>query len=247
MQSRTALVGTLVLAAGLILISPRRSLSPGPVTQGHAQIAGDCLSCHTPLRGVPGPKCIACHPLDSIGVAHRSLVQPANARPALAGMHGEFRNADCLDCHTDHAGPDPARATRPFAHQHLTPSLLRRCSGCHEGSLPTDDLHRQVGNDCVSCHTTRAWTPASFEHDSFFVLDRDHSVACKTCHIESTVYKQYTCYGCHEHSPTRIAGKHREEGISDFRDCVRCHRSAEGEGGESGEGHRGGHEGERDD
>src|SRR5512140_1020356 len=107
MRSRTALVGTLILALGLIALSPRLSLSAGPLTQGHADIAGNCLSCHTPLRGLPGYKCIACHPLDSIGIARRTLVQPASARPALAGMHTEFRNADCLDCHSDHAGADP--------------------------------------------------------------------------------------------------------------------------------------------
>jgi len=236
MRSRTALIGTLVLAAGLIALSPRLSLSAGPLTHGHADIAGSCLSCHTPLRGLPGNKCIACHPLDSIGVARRTLVQPASARPALAGMHTEFRNADCLDCHTDHVGSDPKGATRAFRHENLSASLRRRCVGCHEGNRPADDLHRQVADDCASCHTMQAWTPASFEHGKYFVLDRDHNVTCKTCHIESAGYKQYTCYGCHEHTPARIDAKHREEGIGNLRDCVRCHRSAQGEAGEGGEG-----------
>src|SRR5512143_26760 len=112
MQSRTALLGTLTLAGAIIALSPRLALSPGPLTEGHAEIAGDCLGCHAVLRGAPAEKCIACHPLDSIGLSRRSLVQPANARPALAGMHAEFRTADCLDCHTDHAGPAPRNATR---------------------------------------------------------------------------------------------------------------------------------------
>ena len=238
MQSRTALAATLVLAAGLILVSPHRSLSPGQLTRGHAAFAGDCLSCHTPLRGVPALKCIACHPLDSIGIAGRSMARPGNARPALAGMHTGFRNVDCLDCHTDHAGLDPKGATRAFAHENLSASLLARCAGCHEGNRPADALHRQVASDCASCHTTRAWTPASFEHDKLFLLDSDHNVACKTCHTEATTFRQYTCYGCHEHTPTRIAAEHREEGIGDLRDCVRCHRPAAGEGGEGREGGR---------
>jgi hypothetical protein len=231
-----ALIGTLVFAAGLILISPRRALSPGSLTQGHTDIAGGCLSCHAPLRGIPGFKCIACHPLDSVGIAHRSLVQPANVRPALAGMHTEFGSANCLACHTDHAGVDPKGATRAFAHENLSPSLRRRCVGCHVGNRPADELHREVADDCASCHTTQAWTPASFEHQKFFVLDRDHNVTCQTCHIESPGYRQYTCYGCHEHTPPRIADRHREEGISDLQDCVRCHRSAAGESGEGREG-----------
>ncbi len=238
MQSRTALIGTLLLSGGLIAFLPRLALAPGAVTQGHADIAGQCLGCHTPLRGAPGSKCIACHPLDSIGLARRSLVQPANARPALAGMHAEFRTSSCLDCHTDHAGSDPKGATLPFTHEHLSAALLRRCVGCHEGNRPADDLHRQVADDCASCHVSRGWTPASFQHERYFVLDRDHNVTCKTCHIGSAGYTQYTCYGCHEHTPARIAAEHREEGIGDLRDCVRCHRSADREGGEGREGGR---------
>lgn len=239
MRSRTALIGSLVVAAGLIAASPRLSLSAGPLAEGHREIAENCLGCHTLLRGLPAGKCIACHPLDSIGIVRRALVQAPHARPALAGLHIEFRDADCLDCHTDHAGRDPKGATRVFRHERLSASLQRRCIGCHEGERPADDLHRKVADDCASCHTTKAWTPASFAHDQYFLLDRDHNVSCRTCHIESAGYRQYTCYGCHEHTPLRVAAQHREEGISNLRDCVRCHRSASGEPGEGREGRRG--------
>jgi len=50
-------------------------------------------------------------------------------------------------------------------------------------------------------------------------------------------HRQYTCYGCHEHSLSNITRKHVEEGIRNFANCVRCHRDARGEGGERGEGH----------
>jgi hypothetical protein len=45
----------------------------------------------------------------------------------------------------------------------------------------------------------------------------------------------YTCYGCHEHNPSEIEQEHREEGISDFQNCVACHptgREKEGSGGD---------------
>ncbi len=242
MQSRSALLGTLALAGAIIVLSPRVALSPGPLTSGHTEIANDCLGCHAVLRGAPAVKCIACHPLDSIGITRRSLVQPANARPALAGMHTEFRTADCLDCHTDHAGPDPKGATRAFSHEALSQALRERCVGCHEGNRPADDLHRQVAGDCGTCHSIKAWTPASFEHTQYFVLDRDHNASCKTCHIQSAGYRQYTCYGCHEHTPQRIAAEHREEGVmlSNLPDCVRCHRSASEHEGRGEGGHEGG-------
>jgi hypothetical protein len=330
MQGRTALFGTTLIAAALIIALPRLSLSPGPMTRGHADIANDCLGCHTPLRGLPTEKCIHCHRLDSIGIGGRAVLRPTGADTALTGMHNSFAKTDCLECHTDHAGPDPVNATRGFSHEALGSDFRQRCTTCHDGNRPvddlhrqagddcgachtttewkpatfdhqkfgmrqgctachaqkrpaddlhrqvgddcgachtttewkpatfdhrkfgmrqgctacherkrpTDELHRQMGSDCGACHTTNAWKPATFEHNQYFVLDRDHRTSCGTCHTESGSYKSYTCYGCHEHSQSRILAKHEEEGIANLRDCVRCHRSADE--------HEGGHEGGRE-
>ncbi len=291
MQSRTALIGTVLFAAGFVALSPGTALNPGRLTSGHAGISTDCLACHTLLRGTPTAKCIGCHPLDSIGIQRREAVMAAQPRPALGRMHSSFATTDCLECHTDHVGADPRGATRAFSHEALSsefrqrctgchesnrptdalheqahaecgachatgvwkPStfkhdalsgdLLQRCTNCHEGDRPRDTMHQQGSGECGACHATSAWTPASFKHDSLFVLDRDHQARCVTCHTQATNYRAYTCYGCHEHSESRIAAKHREEGIGNFSDCVRCHRSAsEHEGGEGREG-GGEHEG----
>lgn len=205
-------------------------------------------------------------------------------------MHNSFAQTECLECHSDHAGPDPANATREFSHEALNADSRQRCTACHDGSRPADELHRQVGDDCGACHTTtewkpatfdhqrfamrrvcaacheqkrpadelhrqvaddcgachttRAWEPATSEHDQYFVLDRDHRVSCRTCHTEVGTYKSYSCYGCHEHSQSGMLAEQREEGISDLRDCARCHRSAdEHEGGRE----RGGEHREDDD
>jgi hypothetical protein len=56
-------------------------------------------------------------------------------------------------------------------------------------------------------------------------------VECVTCHVGND-YSRYTCYGCHEHTVQNILREHRDEGIRDLDNCVRCHRSADGEGGE---------------
>lgn len=57
--------------------------------------------------------------------------------------------------------------------------------------------------------------------------------------------QQYTCYGCHEHTPANMQAKHREEGVSESLDnCVRCHRSASGE--LAGTGQREGGKGRRE-
>ena len=37
---------------------------------------------------------------------------------------------------------------------------------------------------------------------------------CVTCHVDND-YSNYTCYGCHEHSRSKIREEHVEEGIHD--------------------------------
>src|SRR3546814_3316281 len=75
-------------------------------------------------------------------------------------------------------------------------------------------------SDFATCHQPGHWKPATFDHSRYFLLDRDHNTACTTCHLNNN-YKQYTCYGCHEHQPTKIITKHREEGITNIENCVR--------------------------
>ncbi len=56
-----------------------------------------------------------------------------------------------------------------------------------------------------------------------------------TCHVGND-YKRYTCYGCHEHTPAKVRAEHEEEGIRDFENCVKCHRSGDKESAERGSG-----------
>ena len=44
-------------------------------------------------------------------------------------------------------------------------------------------------------------------------------------------YRTYTCYGCHEHSRSKIREKHVEEGITDYENCIECHRHGEADEG----------------
>jgi hypothetical protein len=47
-------------------------------------------------------------------------------------------------------------------------------------------------------------------------------------------YTRYTCYGCHEHSRSKIREEHLEEGIYQYENCVECHRSGDAEEGREG-------------
>jgi len=157
---------------------------------------------HALLRVETRDRCEACHAAPSNDM-HRNL------------------SIGCAQCHKVEAWK-PAS----FDHAALPAVDLGRCETCHKA--PADTMHRKILGNCGQCHTPKAWKPATFEHDKFFVLDKDHNASCATCHVADD-YSKYTCYGCHEHTPANVRGKHIEEGVQNFENCVECHRSADGE------------------
>lgn len=182
-----------------------------PKLTGHSRKAFS----HALLRPETRERCDTCHAAPG-NEMHRKL------DPAIS----------CSQCHRSGAWK-PAS----FDHANLPATVLGRCETCHKP--PADTLHQQIAGNCAQCHAPKAWKPATFDHAKYFVLDKDHNASCTTCHT-TTDYRQYTCYGCHEHTPSNISRKHIREGIRNFENCVKCHRSAnerEGEG-ENGEGEK---------
>ena len=89
-----------------------------------------------------------------------------------------------------------------------------------------DTFHHFFIYNCYKFHTTSKWKPSTFDHSNYFVLDKDHNAECTTCHANNN-FKAYTCYGCHEHSESKIRAEHLEEGINNFSDCASCHKSGD--------------------
>ncbi len=235
------ITANLLALVGLAFVYPVPMVSPGPVVPAHAAIAAECTSCHVPFRGASPAQCEKCHALSNIGVRTTTgaRLREQAQRPAF---HQQLTEQNCVACHTDHV--DATRATigqpskKPFSHGLLRADRRNRCESCH--AAPTSDSHAHLTGakvQCQQCHTTEGWKPATFEHAKFFELDRNHAVACVTCHTEND-YKRYTCYGCHEHTPDNIREKHEEEGVGNLDNCVSCHKSPRGEHGERGEGRR---------
>ena len=230
------IVANLLVLVTLVFVYPHLMVSPGALIPGHAALSTDCFACHTPLRGATADRCIACHAPADIGLRTTQgvAIKAATATPLKMSFHQELADQNCMACHSDHAGPKlTQRSRKPFSHAMLQVQTRDRCDACH--APPGNDMHRRLSNGCAQCHTTKGWKPATFEHDKLFLLDKDHNADCETCHVGGN-YRQYTCYGCHEHTPANVRAEHTEEGIRNFENCVECHRSADGEaGGESGE------------
>ena len=176
----------------------------------HANVGDNCKTCHSTTAWKPanfnhktlaaGKGCIECHKTDRLGDR----------------LHANV-GGNCKTCHS-------TTAWKPANFNHKTLAAGKGCIECHKADRPGDRLHANVGGNCKTCHTTTAWKPASFNHDRYFWLDRDHRASCGTCHTDTANYKSYTCYGCHEHTPSNIAREHLEEGIRNYRNCVKCHR-----------------------
>ncbi len=235
-QTQIGLALTLVAVAATVFTWPQIMVAPGPVIADHQHIAGNCFACHAPLLGTSSDKCISCHKPTDIGrVTTRGA--PIGGKRAKPAFHQSLKDNDCMACHSDHAGVMRLQLRHKFEHAMLAVDLRTNCSSCH--SPPQDPFHAKAIGQCSTCHRDTAWLPATFDHSRYFLLDRDHNVACETCHRQNN-YQAYTCYGCHEHTRATIRREHVEEGIRDFEQCTECHRSADEDGG------REQHSGERD-
>ena len=202
------------------------SKSAFPLTGKHVPV--DCAKCHVNnvYKGTP-KTCVGCHQKDDThkgqfgtdcGACHKTdtwqgaTFDHSKSAFPLTGKHVPV---DCAKCHVNN----------------VYKGTPKTCVGCHQDPA----YHLAVfGAACADCHTANAWQPAKYNRSHTFPYDHGESgvSSCKTCH--PTQVKAYTCYGCHEHTEARIAAKHREEGIADFANCMKCHptgREKEGGGG----------------
>lgn len=225
MKSKTLIIvainiGILVLLAILL---PQMMIAPGATIDAHSEIANDCFACHTPFIGSTPNKCTACHKVSEIGIrTTKGLLIPKEKKNVA--FHQELIEEDCVACHSDHKGVQAFRPIDQFSHELLQSGTREQCGACHAN--PDDSLHRKIKGNCGQCHTQDAWLPAVLNHDEYFRFDRHHDAECEVCHIGGN-YSDYTCYGCHEHSRSKIRGEHVEEGIYDYENCVKCHRSGD--------------------
>lgn len=227
----------------------------------NAQFGQDCAACHTvegwenatfdhslaafPLTGAHiAVACIDCH----INSLYQGTPQACQACHAQDDAHAGQFSQDCATCHVaedwSQVNFDHSQATFQLtgAHAgvlcsqcHLNGQFVgtsQDCAGCHADP----GFHQGLfGLNCASCHNTSAWVPAEFNQAHKFPLNHGERgiSSCRTCH--PSTLRAYTCYGCHEHNQGNIERKHREEGIGNFSNCIRCHPTGR-EGGEGGEG-----------
>ncbi|HKW66107.1 MAG TPA: hypothetical protein VJP04_02385 [Terriglobales bacterium] len=178
-----------------------------PLSGAHAK--APCSQCHVNGRYTAMPTtCSSCHMADfqkttnpnhvaggfptDCSICH-STVSWANAtfNHALSGfpLTGAHATLQCQACHTG----------GQFT------NLSTQCVSCHlkdfQGTNNPNHTAAGFPQQCQVCHTTTAWTPASFNHNTTpFPLTGAHTtVPCASCHINGQFAGTPTdCYSCHK-------------------------------------------------
>ncbi len=178
-----------------------------PLTGAHVNVA--CNQCHVNGKFAGTPRdCASCHLAD--------YQKTTNPNHAAAGFP-----TDCSICHTT-AGWQGAQFNQALTGFALTGAhATLSCQSCHVGgnftglsatcvschlkdyNATTNPNHQAAGfpQQCEVCHTTTAWTPASFNHDlTGWPLTGAHkTVPCASCHIGGVYAGTPTdCYSCHK-------------------------------------------------
>ena len=224
-----------------------------------ASTVGNCTNCH----GGAGPgigqgaghirltgtakQCDACHRsvstfssrvMDHGGLdgqcstCHNGAFTSQNAQ-TFSSSHpvGTTNLAECDSCHKSFstwltgAKPDHSK-------------LTTACSNCHgktaSGPTSTKPLHNQFSAvDCISCHTTASWLPASkWNHSQITVAQK-----CDTCHTggfppadgkigNHIVNSNGSCDACHKAGYSTWAGGKFHSNVSVTNGCETCHNVA---------------------
>ncbi|MEW6600704.1 MAG: hypothetical protein AB1499_07015 [Nitrospirota bacterium] len=227
MIKTAAIVITSIIAVLLIYLFPKQTINPGDLIEGHQELENNCMKCHTVFLGTPGEKCVVCHKPADIGrITTAGVPIETISGRQKAAFHHLFSADTCLTCHPDHKGRDAAKTDRRFSHELLKGVDMKKCSTCHKG--PDDNIHQKNRQECSQCHTDEKWRPAIFDHARYFRFDKEHGADCASCHPNNN-YREYTCYGCHEHSPEKIRQEHEKVKIYSYQHCTICHLSGDKE------------------
>lgn len=203
-----------------------------PLTGVHA--IADCGTCHAEgerdqLVGT-ATECEACHRSQALRVNN-----PDHSQPGFEG--------DCNRCH--HAAFGSWQQTTynheffPLTGAHKSLPCIRchengytgtptGCFECHEPdyNATTDPNHiaSQFSTDCASCHSTTAWEPATFDHNTTaFPLTGQHvTLNCLACHETTYAGTPSACYACHQTDyESTTDPTHSAAGFP--TDCESCH------------------------
>jgi hypothetical protein len=192
-------------------ITPCESCHPGASAGQFRGASIQCELCHRDdLARVTSPDhaannwtdCQQCHiPVGWAG---------ATVQHDFFALTGGHDGLDCSQCHTGGT----------FA------GLSSDCYSCHSANYQSapDHVAQNYSQSCEDCHSTTAWTPATFDHSGFPLTGGHDGLDCSQCHTGGTYTGLSTdCYDCHD-SDYQDAQDHAS--LSFPHDCAECHSTS---------------------
>jgi NMD protein affecting ribosome stability and mRNA decay len=191
-----------------------------------------CISCHATTYAGTSTLCASCH------------LTNYNATTNPSHVAAKFPT-DCKTCHTVTAwAPSTFNHTTgttfPLTGAHIGVTCischskgyvgtLTTCVSCHltNYNATTNPSHvtAKYSTDCLTCHTSTAWAPSTFNHNTStaFPLAGGHiGVACISCHATTYAGTSTLCASCHltnynaTTNPSHVTAKFST-------DCKTCH------------------------
>jgi len=201
-----------------------------PLTGGHVGV--DCIKCHANGYANTSTTCVSCHKANAL----------ATTNPNHTAAN--FLTA-CESCHTT-SGWTPTKYVHPTTfkltggHGGLTcnnchakgyAGTSTTCVSCHlaDYNATKSPAHASssFSTNCVTCHTTIAWVPSTFNHETYFPIKtgKHTGISCVECHNNVGNYKVFTCTNCHEHNKTDMDKEHKGESgyVWNSTNCYNCH------------------------
>lgn len=202
-----------------------------PLTGAH--VSQQCVSCHVNnVFAGTSSACITCHQS-----SYTTAQNPNHAAAAFPTI--------CQQCHSTAAWKpatfDHAVSSFPLTGAHLSvactdchvsnqySNLATTCFSCHNEAFSQavnpNHVAAQFSQECTQCHTTVAWTPATFDHASTsFPLSGAHlSTSCQQCHVGGNYQIVYSdCYQCHQ-DDFQAASTLNHVSLNFSHNCENCH------------------------
>lgn len=175
-----------------------------------SHIVASCVDCHlseTSLRFNPiGNDCINCH-RDDYQATTNPNHQHVGYSTTCTDCHDPFAKAWTADLINHDFFPLTMGHDNLSCKQcHLTDNYSDaspECVSCHlnDYTATTNPNHAQANfsNNCAECHSTGAWSPSTFDHNTVYPLLGAHAAIanCAQCHTDGYTNTPNTCAGCH--------------------------------------------------
>ena len=208
-----------------------------PLTNSHAVPPRVCSDCHINNNynlTSANTACVSCHlndynnattPINHIQVGFPTTCQLCH--DTTLWTNGTFNH------NTTSFPLTGAHTTVPCANCHVLnnyTTLPTDCYGCHKADYQatTNPIHSAAPTvfttACTTCHTTTAWTGATFNHTWFSVNHGNANGVCATCHTNPSDYTVFQCTGCHTQAQTDPIHTGISGYVYNSVNCYQCHK-----------------------